>query len=176
MHIRSADPRTDAAACAEIYAPFVTGSAASFEETAPEPEQFAQRIERFGATHAWLVAIRDRDVLGYAYGAPHRERAAYRWATDVTVYVASQAQRGGIGRALYDQLLARLADQGFYIACAGITLPNQASVALHRVCGFELVGIYRRIGWKAGAWRDVAWWQRDLRPPADEPPLEPSPG
>lgn len=102
--------------------------------------------------------------------------AAYRWSTDVSVYVDERNRRQGVGRRLYEELLERLRGQGFRIACAGITLPNQASVTLHEHLGFVAIGVYRDIGWKAGAWRDVGWWQLDLSPEMGEPtePLPPS--
>ncbi|HXE45994.1 MAG TPA: arsinothricin resistance N-acetyltransferase ArsN1 family B [Conexibacter sp.] len=172
--IRDADPARDAQACAAIYAPFVLDSPVSFEEQAPDAAAFAGRIEKVAATYPWLVAERDGDVVGFAYGAPHRERAAYRWAADVSVYIDGAARRQGVGRALYEALFARLRAQRLRVACAGITLPNAASVALHESLGFEPVGVYRDIGWKAGGWRDVGWWRLALLPPVADPP-EPLP-
>jgi phosphinothricin acetyltransferase len=171
--IRHADPGRDAAACAEIYAPSVTDSPVSFEERAPDAPEFARRIKRVTATHPYLVAEQDDRIVGYAYASPHRERAAYRWAADVAVYVAADTRRAGIGRALYEALLALLARQGLHVACAGITLPNDASVALHEALGFRPVGVYRRIGFKHGAWRDVGWWQLELAPAGDAAPAPP---
>jgi phosphinothricin acetyltransferase len=171
--LRPADPARDAAACAAIYAPFVHESAVSFEEVAPDADSFAARIARLAATHPWLVAEVDARVVGFAYGSPHRERAAYRWACDVSVYIAAAHRGHGIGGALYEALFALLREQRIHVACAGITLPNDASVGLHESLGFEPVGIYRGIGWKAGAWRDVGWWQLDLSPDAEDPPPEP---
>jgi phosphinothricin acetyltransferase len=162
MLIRPADPERDAAACAEIYAPFVTDTAVSFEEQPPTAEELAARMHRVTRTHAWFVADDGTQAVGFAYSGPHRQRAAYRWATDVSVYVHGDYRGKGVGRALYGELLPALARQGLWVACGGVTLPNEASVALHEACGFELVGVYRRIGWKAGAWRDVAWYQADL--------------
>ncbi len=147
-------------------------SAASFEERAPNPEEFGRRIERTSKTHPWLVADDAGEVVGFAYGCPHRERPAYRWAADVSVYVAPEHQQRGIGRALYGSLLPLLVRQGLHVACAGITLPNDASVALHESFGFRLVGVYRRIGFKLGTWWDVGWWELELREPG--PPTEPS--
>jgi L-amino acid N-acyltransferase YncA len=173
--IRHASPWEDAASCAAIYAPFVTDTVISFDERPPTPAEFAERIERGSLTHPWLVAEDGGRVVGYAYGSRHRDRASYRWAADVAVYVADGERRRGIGRSLYQMLFRLLATQNLRVACAGITLPNDASVALHRACGFEPVGVYRRIGWKMGAWRDVAWWQLEL-PGADcQPPIEPGP-
>ena len=173
--IRDAQPDRDAAACLEIYAPFVRETAVSFEEIVPTVEEFAGRIRTIGATYPWLVMEIDGRVVGYAYASPHRARAAYRWAAEVTVYVAPESRGSGVGRRLYAELLDRLRRQGFQAACAGITLPNPGSVALHEAMGFEPVGVYKRIGWKAGAWRDVGWWQLALQPPAPEAPAEPLP-
>lgn len=175
LTIRDADPELDAAACAAIYAPHVEGSAVSFEEHPPGIAEMGARIRRIGASHPWLVAERDGEVVGYAYGCPHRERPAYRWSADVSVYVASGSARQGHGRALYEELLARLRRQRFRMACAGITLPNPASVALHEALGFVPVGVFREIGWKDGAWRDVGWYQLELTAPTVEPPPEPLP-
>jgi L-amino acid N-acyltransferase YncA len=174
MTIRAADAARDAAACARVYAPFVRDSAVSFEEVLPDADAFAARIARTAATHPWLVCECDGAVVGFAYGAPHRERAAYRWAADVSVYVDAAHRRAGVGRALYEALLALLREQRIQVACAGITLPNDASVGLHEALGFERVGVYRGIGWKAGAWRDVGWWQLRLLKAGENPP-EPLP-
>jgi phosphinothricin acetyltransferase len=171
--IRGADPRTDAAACAAIYAPYVENGPISFEEHPPGAEEMGTRIEETTATHPWLVAESGGKVVGYAYACRHRERAAYRWSTDVSVYVDGAHHREGHGRRLYEALLEELRERGFWTVCAGVTLPNEASVALHEDLGFEPVGVYRRIGWKQGAWHDVGWWQLDLSPGAEDPPPEP---
>lgn len=173
--IRDVDPAADAAACAALYAPFVLAGATSFEEVPPDRDEMADRISRLTATHPWLVAEHGGDLAGYAYACRHRERPAYRWSTDVSVYVAEGWRRQGVGRRLYEELFERLRTQGLRIACAGITLPNEASVALHEALGFVEVGVYRNIGWKAGGWRDVGWWQLDLRPGAEGSPAEPRP-
>ena len=161
--IRPADAACDAAAIAAIYSPSVTGAATSFEVEPPDAAEMAARITRIAARFPWLVCERGGEVLGYVYAGAHRERAAYRWAVDVAVYIDERQHRTGIGRALYTSLFALLRLQGFYVACAGITLPNPGSVCLHEALGFELVGIYKSIGYKAGAWRDVGWWQLALR-------------
>ena len=173
LEIRDADPTRDAAACAAIYAPHVEDGAVSFEERVPGAEEMATRIERYGASHAWLVAERDGEIVGYAYATAFNERPAYRWSTSVSVYIAVDARGQGIGRALYGALFDRLRELGFRMACAGITLPNEASVGLHERLGFELVGVNREIGWKHGAWRDVGWYQLELAPPSDGAPPEP---
>ena len=110
-------------------------------------------------------------VVGYAYGGPYKDRAAYQWSCEVSVYVMLGRRRSGAGRALYEALFARLAERGYRMLVAGMTLPNDASVGLHRAMGFEPVGTYRRIGWKGDTWHDVAWTQRPLVI-ADGPPCE----
>ncbi|HMD52479.1 MAG TPA: GNAT family N-acetyltransferase [Solirubrobacteraceae bacterium] len=169
MIIRNADPQLDAAACAAIYEPYVSRSATSFETRPPTPEEIAGRIR---AAHAWVVAERGGVPVGYAYGSPHQERAAYRWAADVAVYVDARHHRSGVGRALYTALFEQLRSIGLWTLCAGVTQPNDSSNGLHRAMGFLPVGTYRRIGWKAGAWHDVGWWQLDLRPGEPGPPDE----
>lgn len=171
--IRDAAPSRDAAACAAIYAPHVEGSPVSFEERAPDEAEMAARIERYSAGHAWLVAERAGEVVGYAYATAFNERPAYRWSTSVSVYVGEDARGEGIGRSLYEALFNRLRERGFRIACAGITLPNEASCGLHESLGFELVGVNREIGWKQGAWRDVGWYQLELTPAPEGPPPKP---
>ncbi|HWC47301.1 MAG TPA: GNAT family N-acetyltransferase [Solirubrobacterales bacterium] len=173
FQIRDADPNRDAAACAAIYAPHVEDGPVSFEERAPDADEMAARIERYSAGHAWLVAEREGEVLGYAYATAFNERPAYRWSTSVSVYVGDSARGEGVGRALYEALFDRLRERGFRMACAGITLPNEASCGLHESLGFELVGVNREIGWKQGAWRDVGWYQLELTPAPKGPPPEP---
>lgn len=173
LTIRDADPVSDAAACAAIYAPHVEGSAVSFEEKAPDAAEMATRIELYGRSHAWLVAERGGEVVGYAYANAFNERPAYRWSASVSVYVAEAARSEGVGRTLYEVLLAGLRERGFRMACAGITLPNEASVGLHEALGFERSGLNREIGFKQGAWHDVGWFQLELAPAPEGPPPEP---
>src|SRR5215471_2105356 len=161
--------RGDAIALLEIYRPYVETSVISFETIAPTVDEFAARIQKALDSWQWLVAEQNRRCLGYAYGSSHRERAAYRWSVEVSAYVEPTYQRQGIGRVLYTRLFADLAQKGFCNAYAGITLPNEASVALHRSVGFEHVGTFTAVGRKFGAWHDVAWFQRRLR---DSPPFE----
>jgi L-amino acid N-acyltransferase YncA len=176
MLIRDADPVRDAAACAAIYAPSVSAGVASLEERAPEPGEFADRIRAVQRIHPWLVAEIDETVVGYAYASRHHERAAYRWSADVTVYISAAHHRRGIARALYEPLFELIARQNIYEACAGITLPNDASVGLHEALGFRPVGVYRDIAYKFGQWRSVGWWQKTLRARAgDDPPAEVGP-
>jgi phosphinothricin acetyltransferase len=162
----------DAAACAAIYAPYVTGTAITFEDCPPSAAEMGRRIASANSLHAWLVLVDSGRVVGYAYGGPYKARAAYRWSCEVSVYLELGLRRTGGGRALYEALFARLAERGYRTAVAGMTLPNEASAGLHRALGFTSVGIYRRIGWKHDAWHDVAWLQRSLADSQD-PPVEP---
>jgi L-amino acid N-acyltransferase YncA len=169
--VRGATP-ADAAACAAIYAPYVTATAITFEIVAPDAAEMGKRIAAAVSSHAWIVLQDAGQVVGYAFGTPFKARAAYRWACEVSVYLELGRRRTGAGRSLYEALFARLVERGFRTAVAGMTLPNDASVGLHRAMGFEPVGTYRRIGWKHDAWHDVAWAQRALALGGD-PPSEP---
>lgn len=153
----------DAAQVAAIYAPFVTGSATSFEYAPPDAVETAARIASTLAYAPYLVQEAGGDVMGFAYASKHRDRTAYQWSVDVSVYIHERARRQGVGSALYTSLFALLRLQGFYTAHAGISLPNPASVGLHEALGFQPVGVYRSVGFKQGAWHDVGWWQLALR-------------
>jgi L-amino acid N-acyltransferase YncA len=162
----------DGAACAAVYAPYVTDTAITFEDEPPTADEMAERITRAQKNHAWVVLEDAGRVVGYACAGPYKERAAYRWACEVSVYLETGRRRSGAGRALYAALFERLVARGFRTAVAGVALPNPASEGLHRAMGFEPVGVYRRIGWKFGRWHDVAWTQRTLAA-GEDPPAEP---
>jgi phosphinothricin acetyltransferase len=149
----------DAAACAALYAPYVTDTVVSFETEPPDTAEMARRI---AGAHAWFVLEENGHIAGYAYAHRFAERAAYQWSCETSIYLERGRRRTGAGRALYETLIDRLRENGFCRALAGMTLPNDASAGLHRALGFEPAGVYRRVGWKHGAWRDVAWVQKDL--------------
>ena len=143
MNLRLATEQ-DAPAIAAIYAPFCEASVVSFETAAPTPEDMASRIRTVTAQLPWLVLDDAGTVGGYAYAGRHHERAAYGWAVNAAVYIGEGYRGRGVGRALYTALFDVLRLQGYFKACAGITLPNPASVGLHEAMGFTLVGVYRR--------------------------------
>lgn len=161
-HLRLAT-RQDAAGIRAIYAPVVRETPISFETVPPTEEEFGARIGKTLTRYPWLVCTAEERLLGYAYAGGHSERAAYQWSVNVSVYVHSRARRIGVGQALYDSLFAVLRLQGFVRAYAGITLPNEASVGFHESFGFTSVGIFRRVGYKMGAWHDVGYWQLTLQ-------------
>lgn len=163
MIIRTATP-ADAEAIAAIYAPIVRDTTISFELEVPDAAEMRARIERTLQTMPWLVSLDDQGrVNGYVYAGKHRERAAYQWAVDVTAYVREDARGQRVASRLYARLFELLAGLGYCQAFAGIALPNAASIALHESMGFRPIGVYREVGFKFGAWRDVGWWQRRLR-------------
>lgn len=170
MQIRPAT-ENDAEVIQAIYAPVVASTAISFEVEPPSVAEMARRVREISEQYPFLIAD---DGSGYAYASQHRTRAAYRFSVDVSVYVAAHARGRGVGRALYTKLFEHLAALGYCAAYAGIALPNPASVALHEALGFEPVGVYRAVGFKLGAWHDVAWFQRTLRP-RENNPREPTP-
>jgi phosphinothricin acetyltransferase len=171
--IRVATP-DDARDILAIYVPYCISSHVSFEVVAPSQHQMRERIERITPRFPWLVGEIDGTVSGYVYASQHRERAAYRWAVDVAVYIAAASHRRGLGRALYTSLFAILREQGFFQAYAGITLPNPGSEGLHRAVGFQPVAVFPHVGYKLGRWLDVGWWRLQLMPEIDDP-AEPVP-
>lgn len=151
----------DAACIASIYSPYVLGTAISFEEAAVGAEEMAARIVKVQASGLpWLVAEHAGTLLGYAYATPWRERSAYRYSVECSVYVDAAAAGRGLGRALYDSLFPLLLQQGCHAVMAGIVLPNEASVRLHESLGMVKVAHLREVGFKFGAWHDVGYWQR----------------
>jgi L-amino acid N-acyltransferase YncA len=174
--VRAAVPE-DAGAISAIYAPVVMATAISFEETPPAPAEISRRMLA-SPRLPWLVAEAGRDagragrIAGYAYASAHRARAAYRWSADSSVYLDPEFRSRGLGRLLYEHLIDEVRALGYLSLFAGIALPNPASVGLHEALGFQPVGVFRNVGYKHGAWRDVGWWQRPLRdpPPAPDEP------
>lgn len=154
----------DAAGCRAVYGPYVRDTTVTFETEVPSVEEFAGRIARALERHDWLVAELDGRIVGYAYAGPVKDRAAYHWSCEVSVYLDPAARGNGLGRALYSELFARLKAAGFRRLLAIIAVPNEASVALHRALGFREAGRLERIGFKHGRWLDVAWMQADLGP------------
>jgi phosphinothricin acetyltransferase len=174
MQIRLA-ATSDSEAIARIYAPIVESTPISFEIEPPDAREIARRIDATLPSLPWLICedqarLRgSNQVAGYAYASPHKTRTAYQWSIDVSVYIDSDFRGMGFGKALYTSLFEILAAQGYFNAFAGITLPNPASVGLHESMGFQPIGVYRSVGYKLGQWRDVGWWQRNLRLRVDAP-------
>ncbi|MFV0622897.1 GNAT family N-acetyltransferase [Sphingomonas sp. ac-8] len=177
--IRAATPR-DAEAIAAIYAGYVTGSTISFEEQSPDADAIAERMAAQDGFYPWLVATGTDplgetgpgEILGYAYAGPFRERQAYRFSVETTIYLAGNAHGQGVGRLLYEALIVTLRAQGFTQAMGVIALPNGPSISLHEAVGFRRAGVIRSIGYKQGQWIDIGLWQCELAHTA-MPPAEP---
>jgi L-amino acid N-acyltransferase YncA len=164
----------DEAAVAEIYAPYVTDTAISFETEPPSAATMAQRIITTLKTHPWLVAERGSEIVGYANAGRHRERPVYRWSVETTIYVRNGVRRSGVGRALYVPLMEVLRRQGFRSALAEIVLPNPGSVRLHEAVGFMPIGVHKDVGFKLGRWHNIGYWRLGLAD-GSETPSEPLP-
>lgn len=165
----------DAEGMLEIYGPVVRETVISYEERPPSIEEFRSRIHSVLERMPWLVCVVGGDIAGYAYAAPFRPRAGYRWTAELTVYVHPAYYRRRVGRALYTALLRCLAGQGYRTAVAIIALPNPASVGLHESMGFRRAGVLEKMGFKHGKWVDDGVWQLDIQPgvivPAEPIPL-----
>jgi phosphinothricin acetyltransferase len=165
--IRLATP-ADAPAVCRIYGPFCA-TPVTFEEVAPDESEMERRIGQVTGQYPWLVCESGGAVVGYAYAAAHRERAAYRWTVEVAAYVAANCRGCGVGGALYTTLIGLLTAQGYHRAFGLITLPNPASVELHESMGFTAKTVFQAAGFKCGEWRDVGWWERRLCPDSGKP-------
>ncbi|RKD93839.1 GNAT family N-acetyltransferase [Halopiger aswanensis] len=159
----------DAAAVRDIYAPFCDSTAVTFEETPPTAAEMAERIESTLEEYPWLVCEVAGEVVGYAYAHRLRERRAYDWVVELSIYVAEDARGAGVGRALYESLFAVLERQGIRDAYAVTTLPNPETVGFHESMGFERVGDFPAVGYTEAEWRDVAWWRRSIGEKTDDP-------
>ncbi len=173
--LRPARP-DDAAAIAAIYAPYVITGTVSFETEAPDATAMGERMAASGGLYPWIVATNgeaDGDaVLAYAYATKFRERPAYRYVVETSVYVVGAVQGQGMGRLLYRALIDTLHAQGFVQAVSVISLPNDYSINLHEATGFRRQGVLRELGFKQGRWIDVGFWQCELND-ATIPPAEP---
>lgn len=161
MEIRLAKP-SDARSLLDIYAPYVENTAITFEYEVPTIEDFAIRIEKTLEKYPYLVAEEDGVVLGYAYASTYYARAAYDWAVELSVYVSLDARGKGVGSKLYDALEDLLDQMGYVHFLACISLPNEASLALHRKRGYQQVAHFPKIGYKFNRWHDIVWLQKSL--------------
>lgn len=153
----------DAKVVAGIYNHYILNTTITFEEQAVTDTDMAQRISDVqGAGLPWLVVEFDGEVVGYAYATKWRVRHAYRFSVESTVYLAPELSGKGLGRALYTELLLRLATGGYHLVIGGIALPNAASIALHEKMGFEQVAQFREVGFKFDRWLDVGYWEKKL--------------
>ncbi len=175
MRLRLATP-ADGRACAGIYEPYVSGTCISFELTPPDGAEIGARIARTAERLPWVVAEVDGLVRGYAYAGRFRDRPAYDWTAETTVYVDRAFQRRGIGVAAMRAVLAILRLQGFHMVVAGVTPPNPGSVGLHLALGFERIGLFEEVGWKDNRWHGVEFFGLELSPRAITPvPIRPLP-
>lgn len=171
--IRTARP-DDAEGCLEIYRPLIEETAISFELEPPTVAVMRERMNAVQAHHPWLVAVNDGEIEGYAYARSFRNRPAYGWTAETTLYVRSARRGLGIGRGLGTSLIACLRLQRFRTLVSVVALPNPASIRLHQALGYRSVGVFHHVGWKLGRWHDTAWYELDLVR-KDQPAAEPSP-
>jgi L-amino acid N-acyltransferase YncA len=162
---------TDAAQILNIYQPYITSSSITFEEKIPSLEEFSLRIQNGMKLHPWLVAEKDNQIIGYAYASKFRERESYRWSCELSLYIIEEFQNKGVAQQLYGSIIDIVKQQGYAIAIAVITLPNEKSVRFHEKIGFKQLFIFPKIGYKLNRWHDVLWMSLTLQP-HNLPPAE----
>ena len=161
---------SDADEVLSVYKYYVDNTVVSFEYEAPTKDEYIQRIITNTEKYPWLVCLHNNKIIGFAYASTHRYRTAYQWSPESTIYFALGFHTKGIGRIIYETLFLLLKLQGYYNVFAGITLPNEKSVGLHRALGFKEVGIFKNIGYKHGNWHHTHWFQLDLTEHILNPP------
>ena len=171
--VRAAAPE-DAEQLLEIYTPFVISedsslSNVSFELAAPDVEEFRQRIKDISKQFPYLVGEVNGQILGYVYCHPYRERLAYQWAVEVTIYLAPAGQGKGLGRLLYETMEKLLCLQGVTMAYSCITVGNDHSIKMHEALGYRLIGTFTNSGYKNGQWLDTVWLEKQLQPCPKQP-------
>ena len=171
--VRAAAPE-DAEQLLEIYTPFVISedsslSNVSFELAAPDVEEFRQRIQDISKQFPYLVGEINGQILGYVYCHPYRERLAYQWAVEVTIYLAPAGQGKGLGRLLYETMEKLLCLQGVTMAYSCITVGNDHSIKMHEALGYRLIGTFTNSGYKNGQWLDTVWLEKQLQPCPKQP-------
>lgn len=159
----------DAEAVLEIYRPYIEKTAITFECDVPSVEEFRRRIEEIAVSYPYLIWEEAGAVLGYAYAHRFRERAAYDWDAELSVYVSENYLHRGVGRRLYACLLELLTQQKIRNVYGCVTIPNERSENLHKAMGFQWTGAYHHSGYKMGRWYDVAWYEKDLGNEKAEP-------
>ena len=157
--IRPALP-ADAEAITGIYNYYILNTVITFEELVITSQDITRRLDEvYAASLPWLVAVSSDRIVGYAYASIWKERSAYRYSVESTVYLDPEALGVGFGSQLYENLLTNLRQQKLHTVIGGIALPNEASIRLHERCGFRKVAHFKEVGYKFGQWVDVGYWQ-----------------
>lgn len=153
----------DAPEILSIYRPYIEETTITFECITPSLSDFEKRIKKISAFYPYLVCEIDNKVIGYAYAGKIRERDAYMWDAELSIYLDKQFQNLGIGKILYKTLIEILKLQNVYNVYGVITLPNDGSVKLHKKLGFNTIGIFHNTGYKFDSWRDVIWLEKNIK-------------
>jgi L-amino acid N-acyltransferase YncA len=162
---------SDAESILAIYAPYIQNTSYTFETEVPTVEEFSKRIGSYLVNWPWLVCESGGKIAGYAYCGKHRERIAYQWCTESSVYIHDDFQRMGVAKALYTAIIELVKLQGYRNLYAVINLPNDRSVLFHEQMGFQYFATYKNVGYKLGRWKNVGWWELQL----NEYTMEPEP-
>jgi L-amino acid N-acyltransferase YncA len=168
----------DAVLIREIYQYYILNGPYTFETVVPNMDEFGARLDAIAARFPFYILEQNHTVAGYAYACAHRERAAYRWAVETSIYLAKDFTGKGYGKKMYNTLLNTLTQRNFTHAFALIGMPNENSILLHKSCGFEVQGVHEKAGWKNGEWIDVCWMRCPLADPQEfpaEPEFRPLP-
>lgn len=159
----------DAEGVLAIYTPYVEETNITFDYDVEEAKIFCQKIDEMLEEFPWIIAEHRGKIVGYAYAKKHRDRTAYRWCAESSIYVHNDYQGRGLAKLLYEALLEALNTQNVINVYAGIAQPNESSTMFHIKMGFTPVGVYKKVGYKNGQWHDVLWVHRSLKKHPEKP-------
>lgn len=160
LTIRMVKPYEDVEQLLNIYAPYVTETAVSFEYVPPTREEFLKRILNTIQKYPYLVAEKDGKIIGYAYVSRFHERPAYDWAVETSIYIDMKQRKNGVGTKLYEKLEELLKSKNYKNMYACIAYPNPASIAFHEKLGYKEVGHFYNCAYKLDKWYDMVWMEK----------------
>lgn len=149
----------DANEISEIYNYYILNSIVTFEETPVTVGEMREKIKSINSKLPWIVYEKDQQILGYAYASEWKSRCSYKYSVESTIYLRQGEEKKGVGTSLYTELIERLINIGFHVVIGGISLPNDASIALHEKLGFKKIAHFKEVGYKFENWVDVGYWE-----------------
>lgn len=147
-----------------IYAPYIKETVITFEYDIPSLEEFTNRVVTISKNMPYIVATNNNEIIGYGYASLYRERRAYAWAVELSIYVDNTKKQRGVGTKIYDAILGLLKELGYCRVYSCVTYPNPPSIAFHTKYGFQEIGVFHKAGYKFGKWFDILWLELDIDP------------
>jgi phosphinothricin acetyltransferase len=159
----------DAEGILAVYTPYILDTTITYEYDIPSIENMKQRIQGVQSFYPYLVCTYNHEIVGYAYASKHKERAAFQWGAEISVYIKEDFHGSGVASRLYDRIIAFLYEQGIYKLYALIDAPNEKSERFHLKRGFKEIGSILNTAYKLGKWCNLKYYEKTLRECKEEP-------